>query len=172
MTDVTLRIDGHTIKAKEGATILEAATAAGIYIPNLCAYAGLKPLAQEVPDMACQMCLVDVDGAIVLSCATPVSEGMSVKTNTPAIQDQRRKNLTALLRRHPSLYYNHDEVCPKDGNCELQKVIDYVNPERLSGYTPKNLPIREDSPFFVRDNNLCIGCQRCVRVCEEVRGIS
>jgi len=189
---VSLTINGRAVSAKRGATILEAAQEAGVYIPALCAYPGLKPLAEEVPDRACQLCVVEVGGDIVLSCATPVSEGMAVQTESPRLQDLRRRNLTAILRRHPNacLTCHRRErcgpfdiclrhvapedrcvICPKNGNCELQKAVDYLQIEELPAYTPKKLPVRTDSPFFVRDHNLCILCQRCVRVCSDIRGI-
>ena len=191
MGDITLTINGHTIKTREGATILEAAQKAGIYIPALCAYPGLKPLAEEVPDRACQLCLVEVNGEMVLSCNVRVSEGMYVQSDTPKVQKQRRKNNTSILRRHPNacltchrrercgpfdICLRHVAVedrcvlCPKNGNCELQRAVDYIGIEELPAYTPKKLPIRTDSPLFIRDHNLCILCERCVRVCEDIRG--
>ena len=191
MGDVTLIINGRTVKAKEGATILEAAAGAGIYIPALCAYPDLKPLAKEVPDRACQLCLAEVSGEIVLSCAAPVSEGMIVQTETPRVQELRQKNVTAILRRHPNacltchrrercspfdVCLRHVAVndrcvlCPQNGNCELQTAVDYLGIDELPPYIPKQLPIRTDSPFFIRDHNMCILCQRCVRVCQDVRG--
>ncbi len=191
MNNITLSIDGEAIKAKEGATILEAASGAGIYIPALCAYPGLKQLAEEVPDRACQLCVVEVNGEIVLSCATPVSEGMVVQANTPGVRELRRRNLTAIMRRHPNACLTCDRrkrcspldiclrhvavedrcvLCPRNTDCELQRAVDRIGIEELPPYIPKKLPIRTDSPFFVRDHNFCILCQRCVRVCQDIRG--
>lgn len=191
MADITLTVNGQTIKTREGATIFEAAKGAGIYIPALCAYPDLKPLAEEVPDRACQLCLVEVNGEMVLSCAVLVSEGMIVQNDTPEVQEQRRRNMKAILRRHPNacltchrrercspfdICLRHVAVeercvlCPKNGNCELQRAVDHIGVEELPTYTPKQLPVRTDSPFFIRDHNLCILCQRCVRVCEDMRG--
>ena len=189
---VGLTIDGQRVIAREEDSILDAATRAGIYIPSLCAYRDLKPLAEEVPDRACQLCLVEVGGNIVLSCATAVSEGMVVQTSTAKVQELRKKHLAAILRRHPSdcLTCHRLErcgpldiclrqvsvsercvLCPKNKNCELQKAVDCIGVDELPPYLPKNLPVREDSPFFVRDHNLCILCERCVRVCSDVRGV-
>jgi len=191
MGDITLTINGQTVKTAEGTTILEAAQKAGIYIPALCAYPDLKPLAEEVPDRACQLCLVDVDGEMVLSCNIRVSEGMTVQHDTPKVQAQRRRNMTSILRRHPNacltchrrercgpldICLRHVAVeercvlCPKNGNCELQRAVDHIGLEELPTYTLKKLPIRTDSPLFIRDHNLCILCERCVRVCADVRG--
>jgi len=191
MDDITIIINGQTIKTREGATILEAAKEAGIYVPALCAYPGLKPLAEEVPDRACQLCLAEVNGEIFLSCNTRVSKGMTIQTDSPKVQELRRKNMTAILRRHPNacLTCNRRErcgpfdiclrhvaveercvLCPKNGNCELQRAVDHIGLEEVPTYTPKQLPIRTDSPLFIRDHNLCILCERCVRVCEYIRG--
>ena len=191
LAGIALNINGQSVRAKRGATILEAAIDAGIYIPALCACPGLKPLAAEVPDRACQLCVAEAGGEIILSCLTPVSEGMVVQTNTPKLMYLRRRNLTAILRRHPNTCFTCDRrkrcgpfdiclrqaaveercvTCPKNGNCELQRAVDHIGIEGLPPYTPKKLPLRTDSPFFIRDHNLCILCERCVRVCEEIRG--
>ena len=188
---LTITVDGREVQADEGQTILDAAQKAGIYIPTLCSYPGLRPLAEEEPDRACQLCIVEVDGKTVRACSTPVSDGLIVQTNTPRIQDLRRHAITAILRRHPhacltchrkehcgpfDICLRHADIgercvlCPKNKNCDLQRAADYIGVDELpEPYQPKKLPIREDSPFFVRDNNLCILCKRCVRVCEDVR---
>ena len=144
---ISLTIDGRIVRADEGQTVLEAASNDGIYIPSLCAYRDLKPLAEEVPDRACQLCLVDVGGQVVLSCTTPVAEGLVVKINTPRVQELRKKHLNAILRRHPSdcLTCHRLErcgpldiclrqvtvsercvLCPKNKNCDLQRAVDHI----------------------------------------------
>ena len=191
MSDVVLTINGQQVKSQDSVTVLEAAHRAGIYIPALCAYEGLKPLAEEVPDRACQLCLVEVGGRILLSCNTPVSNGMAVQTETPRVEELRRRNLTAIMRRHPhtcltchrrercgpfDICLRHAAVedrcvlCPQNDNCELQRAADYIGIDELPPYVSKKLPVRTDSPFFIRDHNLCILCERCVRVCHDIRG--
>ncbi|MDO8473737.1 MAG: FAD-dependent oxidoreductase, partial [Dehalococcoidia bacterium] len=187
-----LTIDGRKVVASEGQTVLDAALKAGVYVPNLCSYPGLKPLAEEEPDRACQLCIVEVGGKVVRACSTPASDGLVVETNTPRLQELRRTIVTGILRRHPNacLTCHRTErcgpfdiclrdgsveercvTCPKNKNCALQRVVDYVGVGPLPGmYQAKKLPVREDSPFWVRDNNLCILCKRCVRVCRDVRG--
>lgn len=190
-TTCNLTIDGRKIEAGEGQTVFDAASKVGIYIPNLCSYPGLKPLAGEEPDRACQLCIVEANGKVVRSCSTPVSEGLTVETSTPGLQKLRRAIVTSILRRHPNacLTCHRSErcgpfdiclrnctveercvTCPKNMNCALQRVVDYVGVGPVPAYVPKKLPIREDSPFWVRDNNLCISCKRCVRVCRDIRG--
>ena len=186
-----LTINGQSVKVESGFTILDVARAANIYIPSLCAYKGLKPLAQEVPDMACQLCVVEVNGKLALACETAATEGMTVRTESSEIGVIRKRTLTEIVRRHPSgcLVCNRKErcrptdvclrsvavdqrcvLCPANGSCELQMAVDHVGLNELPPYQPKKLPIREDSPVFLRDHNLCILCERCVRVCDDIRG--
>lgn len=188
---VGINIDGQNIDASVGETLLETARRVGIYIPNLCSYSGLKPLPQVMPDMACQLCLVEADGKIVLSCDTKPVEGMRVTTETPKIREIRRRKLSEILRRHPHTFLTYDrkercepfDTClrtpvveerdvlrPINGACELQKAIDQISIKELPRYIDKKLPKREDSPVFLRDHNLCILCERCVRVCDDIRG--
>jgi formate dehydrogenase (NADP+) beta subunit len=179
-------INGRKLAVRAGMTVLEAAKSAGIYIPSLCNYPGLKPLSEVAPDMACQLCLVEVKGKIVRACSVPVESGLQVKTDSDEIKIQRRRSLTDIVRRHPNTcntqagktclvaeatqaVQKQCSVCNSNYQCELQQVIDFVGINELPSYLDKKLPIREDSPFFVRDHNLCILCERCVRVCDEVR---
>jgi len=161
---ITLNIDGEDVQVRQGRTILEAGRDAGVYIPGLCYYPGLEPLPQMVPDEACQLCVVEANGHIVLSCVTPVSEGMVVKTKTPQVQEIRRKKLLAILARQPA------DVCLDKKECELQKVIEYVGLGEIPVHVSRSLPLLEDNPFFIRDSSFCILCNRCVRVCDEIRG--
>jgi len=190
MNVVTLTINGKEVEAESGVSILEAARGAGIYIPSLCYYPGLRPLPEVVPDMACQLCLADVNGDIILSCITSALEGMKVETETPKVRKMRRKKLTDILRRQPNacLSYQQQEsagppdirlpdvvnercgLFPDNGACELQRVIDHIGVEELPPSISKKLAVLEDGPFFNRDHNLCILCERCVRVCDDIRG--
>ena len=112
---IKFNIDDRDIEVGQGRTILEAARDAGIYIPSLCHYPGLKPLPQVIPDEACQLCVVEASGDVVLSCVTPVSERMVVQTRTPKLQELRRKKLLAILARQPT------DICFEKKECELQE---------------------------------------------------
>ncbi len=185
---ICLTIDGQEVKAKEGVTVLEAASEAGIYIPTLCYHPSLAPYG------ACRLCIVEIEkvGGFPISCTTPATDGMVVNTNTSQIQELRRGILELILTEHPNscLTCNRKErcqpfdiclrsvaitercvVCPKNGRCELQKVTDYIGLEEVTlPYAYKELSIHREDPFFERDYNLCILCGRCVKVCQEVRG--
>jgi formate dehydrogenase beta subunit len=192
MEKITLVINGKEAKVESGGSILQAARSTNIYIPSLCYYPSLKPLPEVTPDRACQLCLVEVDGKVVLSCTTKASEGMRVETETPRVRELRKKKLFEILRRHPVTCYTcHRKelcepfdtclrtvcvqercaVCPANGTCDLQDAVDYIGIKESPPYIPKNLPVLDDNPFFIRDHNYCILCERCVRVCEDIRGI-
>jgi len=169
---ITITINGREIKTESEATVLEVARSADIYIPCLCYYFNLKPLPEVVPDMACQLCLVEVDGRIVLSCTTKVIEDMKVETETSRVKELRRRNLIDILRHHPHVAVDERSVLyPENRICGLRKVLDHIGVGELPPYIPKKLPVREDGLFFLRDHNLCILCERCVRVCDDIRGL-
>jgi formate dehydrogenase beta subunit len=154
---------------------------------NLVKNSGSTPKAFE----GCQLCVVEIEGMddLPTACDTPVQEGMKVHTNTPKVQELRQENLAKILAKHPhaclvcaekegcsrepcSLNVPVDErCCVKFGNCELQKVAEYVGiRDDVPRYIFRSLPVEETS-LFVRDHNLCVSCGRCVRVCGDVRGV-
>ena len=139
----------------------------------------------------CKLCLVQIEGVGELSyaCRTEVKEGMVIHADSPEIKEQRKNNLAVILADHPHACLTcaqmegctrepcstnvpvEERCCPQLGNCELQKVADYIGiAENTPRYIPKNLPIIKEDPLYDRDFNLCIGCLRCVRACNSVRG--
>ena len=185
---MTLRIDGREITALRGATILEAATANGIYIPTLCYDERLKAYG------ACRMCLVTQDGrpGMPASCVTPAAPDASYRTNTDEVLEVRRSVLNLLMSEHPHGCLTCDRivhcgpndiclrnvsvtnrcvVCPQNQRCDLQATVEITGvTETLLPFSYRELPVRSDDPFIDRDYNLCIACARCVRVCDEVIG--
>jgi len=159
---IQISIDNQQLQVEQGKTVLEAAFDAGIYIPNLCYHPDLPPLG------ACRLCLVEIDGmrGFPPSCTTYVSEGMMVLTNTPQLQEFRKNIIWLMLSDHP-----------KDlaESTQFQKVVEWVGVEdALPGHVsePRKLPeIPENEPVYIRDLSRCILCERCVRMCQEVRGI-
>jgi formate dehydrogenase alpha subunit len=185
---MNLVIDGRTIAFEGRPTILELARANGIPIPSLCDFPGLEPLA------ACRLCLVEVKGrkGYVPACHTTAEEGLDVRTSTPEITVLRRGILELILSEHPNACLvcvekssceeykstlrkvgevNGCVFCPRDGDCELERVVKAVGLERVRfPLLRREGDVRRDDPFIDRDNNLCILCGRCVRACDEVRG--
>ena len=159
----SIRIDGELVTANEGSTILEAAQAAGKYIPTLCHLAGLSPVG------ACRVCIVEVSGTDRLfpACTTPIQDGMSVTTNSPRLTKYRRISVELLLVER-----NHTcAVCVSNNHCELQAMAGAlgINNVRYTFNYPK-LPVDLSHPRYVLDQNRCILCTRCVRVCAELEG--
>ena len=166
MDTITLTIDGLPVEVQEGMTVLEAATAANIYIPTLCYDPDLEPHG------ACRLCVVDIarDGRLFPACRTPAEEGMIVTTSNPRIDLVRRIAVELLIINHEGDCL----ICTKSQECQLKQVAAYVgidaeHLERLRP-EPRSLPIDDSNPFFHRDMNKCILCLRCIRTCREVVG--
>jgi formate dehydrogenase alpha subunit len=160
---LTLNIDGRSVSAPEGSTILEAARLAGIKIPTLCHHPDLSDVG------ACRMCVVSVENArgLQTACTTPVVEGMVVDTESQEARETRKFVLEMLLTDHP----NDCMTCEVNGDCELQDLVyDYnVTWPEHSG-ARHDYPIDPDpNPFIFVDLNKCVLCGRCVRACTEMQ---
>jgi iron-only hydrogenase group A len=162
---VSLVVDGVMVEAEEGTTLMQAADGIGIRIPRLCYHPQLSTLG------ACRVCIVDVEGMRnpVAACAYPVAEGMKVRTSSPSLRRLRRDIVELLLDNHPQ----DCQTCDRDGNCELQNLAYSLGVrERLFAGERKRFPLETSSPAVWRDSEKCILCGRCVRVCEEIQGVS
>ncbi|MDK1493194.1 NADH-quinone oxidoreductase subunit NuoG [Sinorhizobium sp. 7-81] len=162
---VSITIDGQTLEVEAGSTVLQAAERLGIDIPTFCYLKRLPALA------SCRMCLVEIEGLRRLqpSCATVVTDGMVVRTNTPQIDETRSSMLDMLLANHPL----DCPICDKGGECELQDMVMAYGPRKSEFHDPKRVFHSKDirlSPVIIMNVNRCIQCQRCVRMCEEVVG--
>ena len=161
---VTAVIDGREVVVKPGTTVIEAATAMGIDIPYYCWHKRLSIAAN------CRMCLVEMSnapgGKLMPSCQVPLSEGVTVKTDTPKVKDQQRATLEFLLLNHPV----DCSICDQAGECKLQDYyVQYdAQPSRLD--IPKNEKGKriELGPTVNLDQERCILCTRCVRFMREV----
>ena len=166
MENVTIKINGVEVSAPAGSTILEAARYAGIEIPTLCYLKDINEIG------ACRMCVVEVKGArsLVAACVYPINPGMEVLTNSPAVQQSRKKTLQLMLS-------NHDRKClscVRSGNCELQtlcKELGVDDEAYYDGYKP-HYELDTSAAHMVRDNNKCILCRRCVAACEKCQSVS
>ena len=157
---VNLKIDNREVQVPEGTNLIDAAAAAGVHIPNLCYMKGMKGIG------ACRLCMVEVEGmkAPMIGCTTRVKEGMSVKTNTEAVQETRKFVIDLILSMHPL----DCMTCTKAGVCNLQKYA-YDFELKESTFTRKKFgyPIDEANPFIKRDPDYCVLCGRCVRICKH-----
>lgn len=189
MEKISLTINGQEIEATKGMTVLEAAQTAGIYIPTLCYSPDLEPYG------GCRLCIVEIEKVrgLPTSCTTPATDGMVVNTDSEAINEVRRTALELILDNHPcdclechrrercgpyDICLRHVAVndrcvtCTANGQCELQKVVDYLGIHEVQlGWTTGSFSVDTSNPFFNLDRNRCILCARCVRTCNEITGV-
>ena len=163
MDMLNVTIDGVKVSVPAGTTVLEAARKANIHIPTLCYLKDINQIG------ACRMCVVDVGArALAAACVMPVSEGMVVKTNTPAVRAARKSVLELILSNHKRECLS----CVRSQNCELQKLSKElgVDENRFAGVNI-DYPLDNFSPSIVRDPNKCILCRRCLAACRQVQQI-
>jgi [NiFe] hydrogenase diaphorase moiety small subunit len=157
----TFTLDGKTIPFSEGQTIIQAAMAAGEYIPHLCYNPEFKPHG------SCKVCTVKANGQQAASCTRQAQAGMQVESDTQQINDERR----ALLQM---LFIEGNHFCPsceKSGNCQLQATayeLDMMT-MHFDQFSP-NRPLDASHPEYLLDFNRCILCSLCVRASSVVDG--
>lgn len=159
----TLTIDGVHVSGVEGETILDIARQNGIEIPTLCNMDGLSNTG------ACRLCMVEIAGSPRLfpACVTKVEEGMEVTTNTERLKKYRKMIIEMMFAER-----NHIcAVCVSNGHCELQSMAQRLGVDHIRyAYLNPTLEVDATHPQFALDNNRCILCTRCVRVCDEIEG--
>ncbi len=160
---IQLTIDGTTISAEEGETLMILARREGFDIPGLCYLEGLSVVG------ACRLCMVEIEGMprLMPACATRAAEGMKITTESDRLLRYRRMILELLLSERNHLC----AVCVSNNHCELQALCHRlgVTHTRFPYRYPK-LPVDGTHDRFVVDHNRCILCTRCVRVCNEIEG--
>jgi NADP-reducing hydrogenase subunit HndD len=164
---INLTINDHKISVEPGTTVLAAASKLKINIPTLCNHDDLCVAGN------CRVCVVEQKGArtLIASCATPVSEGMEIYTNTLKVRNARKHIVELLLTEHRS----DCTKCYKNQNCELQSLANefaFGDTIFLDLVEDHNYSIDRSSPSFIKDDSKCIRCQRCVRTCSELQHVS
>jgi iron-only hydrogenase group A len=164
---VKIILNGKEIKCSPDEYLIDIASRENIDIPRLCLHDRLERTAN------CRLCIVEVEQngkkKIMTSCSTKPAEGMIINTHTPKVLEHRRINLELLLA-------NHDlncPVCPKNLNCDLQRYSSelIITETRFNG-ARKQVPVDESSCSIRRDNNRCILCGRCVKMCNDVQTVN
>lgn len=159
---VNFKIDGRELVAKKGETILQVARRSDIYIPTMCY------ISKTTPCASCRMCVVEAEGVegFILSCNTPPTEGIEIKTNTQELELERTNIMKLYDVNHPL----ECGVCDKSGECDLQnKTLEF-------NLTEQNFSTREQHRkvehwgLIDYDPALCIMCEKCTHVCNEVIG--
>jgi len=163
MSVVTLTINGETVGAQEGQSLLAVLREHKVEIPTLCHLDGLSERG------GCRLCMVEIEGnnKLQAACVTTAQEGMVVQTHTDRLVEYRKMILELLFAER-----NHVcSVCVMNGNCELQWQAATVGMDHVRyDYLHPDLPMDASHERFVLDHNRCILCTRCVRVCDEVEG--
>jgi NADH-quinone oxidoreductase subunit G len=159
-----IEIDGRKLEVREGSMVIEAADAAGIYIPRFCYHKKLSVAAN------CRMCLVDVEKAAkpLPACATPVTEGMVVHTRSAKAVDAQKGVMEFLLINHPL----DCPICDQGGECDLQDLAVGYGKDASRFAEKKRIVLdKYIGPLIATDMTRCIHCTRCVRFGQEIAGI-
>jgi formate dehydrogenase beta subunit len=160
---IKLHINGKAIVTESGKTILQAALENGIYIPHLCYHPDLKPVG------TCGICCIEIDGEDDLStaCDTEAREGMHIKSESERVKKSRLEAMDVLLLNHPAECMNCDAYL----TCELRSVRQYIGASDVSRSEAVHLSADYSNPLYVHDFIRCIKCGRCVRACNDLRGV-
>ncbi|KGA93119.1 Fe(III) reductase, alpha subunit [Leptospirillum ferriphilum] len=157
-------VNGIEVDVDPSYTILKAAEKAGISIPTFCYHPRMDPAG------SCRICAVELEDSkrVVMSCVTPVSDGMKVLTESPKIHDARKTNLELLLLHHPL----DCPVCDCGGECPLQNMsFAYGATESRFESHRNDEPEDLKSDVLVFNANRCILCGKCVRICDEIQDV-
>ncbi len=157
-------INGQSYEFTEGESILDVAKRNGIDIPVMCY------LEHITPTGACRLCLVEIEGYSkpMAACVTYAIDGMKVKTDTEMVIKDRNQMMDFILMKHPL----DCPVCDKAGECMLQDTAFEFGITEETVSVPK--PQKEIKVWnkIVHNENLCILCERCVKICHELTGRS
>ncbi len=159
---INFTIDGQNVTASKGETILQAARRAGIYIPTMCYISKTSPCA------SCRICSVEVEGVdgFILSCNTPPTEGIHVKTNSTELERERQNIMKLYDVNHPL----ECGVCDKSGECDLQNMTLEFGVAQQEFSAKDQFRTVKEWGLINYDPALCIMCEKCVHVCNEVIG--
>ena len=161
---VNIEIDGKKVQAEQGAMIIEAADSCGAYIPRFCYHKKLSVAAN------CRMCLIEVEGGrkAMPACATPITDGMKIKTRSELAIKSQKAVMEFLLINHPL----DCPICDQGGECELQDLAMGYGSDHSRYDSTKRVVLDKDlGPLVATDMTRCILCTRCVRFTQEIAGL-
>ena len=160
-----LEIDGRPVEVPPGTTVMDAARKLGIYIPYFCWHKKLSIAAN------CRMCLVEVEKAPkpLPACATPVANGMKVRTASDAAKQAQKGVMEFLLINHPL----DCPICDQGGECQLQDLAVGYGASASRYVEAKRVVTRKELGPLVAAEEMtrCIQCTRCVRFGQEIAGV-
>lgn len=161
---IKIEIDGQALEVEAGSNIIQAADKAGIYIPRFCYHEKLTVAAN------CRMCLVEVEKApkTLPACATPVTEGMKVFTQSAKTIESQKAVMEFLLINHPL----DCPICDQGGQCELQDLaLEYGADASKFDETKRAVVNKDLGPLIATEMTRCIHCTRCLRFGDEIAGM-
>lgn len=166
---IKLTIDNKQVEVVEGTTILKAAFQAGIHIPTLC-YLEMAKMNFENKPGGCRVCVVEIVGRrnLAPACATECLEGMVVNTHSARVINARRTVVELILSDHPTDCL----ICPKSGQCELQKLAQTLGIREISFKGDQSTYRKDMSPSIIRDIDKCVMCRRCENMCDNIQSVS
>src|SRR3954449_6422934 len=160
-----IEVDGQLIEVPHGSTGMDATKKLVVYVPHFCYHPKLSIAAN------CRMCLVEVEKAPkpLPACATPVTDGMKVKTHSPAAKNAQNGVMEFLLINHPL----DCPICDQGGECQLQDLAVGYGTSSSRYSEEKRVVMRKDVGPLVAAEEMsrCIQCTRCVRFGQEVAGM-
>jgi NADH-quinone oxidoreductase subunit G len=160
-----LQVDGREVEVQHGATVMDAANKLGIYVPHFCYHKKLSIAAN------CRMCLVEVEKAPkpLPACATPVTDGMKVRTASQVAKKAQNGVMEFLLINHPL----DCPICDQGGECQLQDLAVGYGSSASRYQEEKRVVLHKDIGPLVAAEEMsrCIQCTRCVRFGQEVAGV-
>jgi NADH-quinone oxidoreductase subunit G len=161
---VTIEVDGRKLQARKGQMLIQATDAAGIYIPRFCYHNKLSIAAN------CRMCLVEVEKSPkpLPACATPVAEGMVVRTRSERARSAQKGTMEFLLINHPL----DCPICDQGGECQLQDLaLGYGKDVSRYAEAKRIVKDKDIGPLIATEMTRCIHCTRCVRFGRELAGV-
>lgn len=160
---VEIVVDGRVLQVAENRCVLQACLENDIFIPNLCHVDGMAH-----PPASCRLCFVEAAGREkpVTACTLPVSEGLQIRTDTPAVRRLQQSALRFLL----SVHHVDCKNCPANKNCELQRLARFLKvglkPKHLENYL-KKVTVDDEHPCLAYYPNRCVLCGKCIVVCRR-----
>eukprot|EP00826_Nyctotherus_ovalis_P008699 TRINITY_DN1225_c0_g2_i2.p1 TRINITY_DN1225_c0_g2~~TRINITY_DN1225_c0_g2_i2.p1 ORF type:complete len:1200 (+),score=415.97 TRINITY_DN1225_c0_g2_i2:189-3788(+) len=159
---LSLKVDGKSITVPKGIMLADAIKMAGANVPTMCYHPDL-PTSGGI----CRVCLVESatsPGNPIISCRTPVENGMDILTQGSKMKEYRQANLALMLAQHP----NECLSCPENMSCKTQKQAGQMNTGQCGFNTatpPKSSKTHDKSTAIERDFDKCINCDICVHTC-------
>ncbi len=163
MSTVEIHVNDVPVQCRPGQTVLEACRKAGAELPTLCHMDGLGDVG------ACRLCLVELEGSprLFAACTLTVAPNQRVRTDSERLRRHRRTTVELLFSER-----NHVcSVCVANGDCELQRLGYQVGMDHVRfPFLNPDCAVDASKSEYLIDQNRCVLCTRCVRVCEEVEG--